>query len=171
MPEPPYTSTGAEFGGPNDRYRYLLWREWDPRKHTVVFIMLNPSTADDKILDPTVRRCLGFAMAWGYGRMEILNLFALRSTDPAALYSTPEPVGWRNDVAIARACERLDRLVVAAWGAHGGHLGRDEQVVNIVTRTCRTDLYCLNLVGETERPGHPLYLKKDLCPFVYRRAL
>jgi len=131
--------------------------------------MLNPSTADDKVLDPTVRRCLGFAMRWGYGRMEILNLFSLRSTDPAALYSCPEPIGWRNDVAITRACERVGRLVVAAWGSHGRHLSRGETVVNIVTKVCRKDLHCLKITSGGF-PGHPLYLKGNLSPSVYRKA-
>jgi hypothetical protein len=165
--EPEYISQGATFGGLGDIYRYSLWREWDPDKPTVIFLMLNPSTADENVLDPTLRRCLGYAMNWGYGRMEILNLFALRSTDPSALYVHRDPVGWQNNVVIVRACERRDRLVVAAWGTHGTYRGRDREVINLVTRQCGKDLHCLVLTKEGI-PGHPLYLSKELKPALFR---
>lgn len=57
-------------------YRYLLWREWDISNKTVSFIMLNPSRADAQINDPTITRCINFALSWGYGRLEVVNLFA-----------------------------------------------------------------------------------------------
>ena len=66
----------------SDCYRYLL--SWE-KKHQIIFIGLNPSTADERIDDPTIRRCRGFAESWGYGKMYMLNLFAYRSTDPNPL--------------------------------------------------------------------------------------
>jgi hypothetical protein len=168
MPEPVYTSAGATFGGVGDMYRYTLWREWDTAKPTVVFIMLNPSTADDTTLDPTLRRCLGYSMQWGYGRMEILNLFALRSTNPSKLKTCSDPVGPQNNLQISWACKR-DRLIIAGWGAHGGLYSQDLKIVNIVTRGCGKDLYCLQMTGGGF-PGHPLYLKRGLEPVIYRPA-
>ena len=85
-----------------DNYRYLLWREWnssstlDSRynggnlrnalsRKTVSFIMLNPSRADAQINDPTITRCINFARSWGYGRLEVVNLFAYRTSKPSLL--------------------------------------------------------------------------------------
>lgn len=96
MKEPTYIRKGATFSG-CFKYRYGLTRVWDESLPTVAFIMLNPSTADDDQLDPTLRRCLGFARTLGYGAMEIGNLFALKSTDPEALYSSEDPIGPLND--------------------------------------------------------------------------
>src|ERR1700691_893264 len=61
---------GAVFS-PCRRYRYALWREWGvlpgmPDKGYVLFVGLNPSTADETRDDATIRRCIAFAQAWGY---------------------------------------------------------------------------------------------------------
>ena len=169
MPEPEYTDRGALFS-PCNRYRYTLWREWDEKwKITdgqVLFIMLNPSTADAQVLDPTVRRCLGYAMDWGFKRMMVANLFALRSTDPAALRQEQDPVGPDNDLAISVGAA-TSTLVVAAWGTHGTLKGRDQTVIEIIRKW--KDLYCLTLTKEGI-PGHPLYLKKDLKPALFMGA-
>jgi hypothetical protein len=79
------------------RYRYALWREWDAAKPCVLFIGLNPSSADDRRDDPTIRRCTGFARRWGFGRLAVGNLFALRTPHPSQLRRVPSPVGPRND--------------------------------------------------------------------------
>ncbi|MEZ6318940.1 MAG: DUF1643 domain-containing protein [Phycisphaerales bacterium] len=96
-------------------YRYTLGRRWDDAGRRVCFCLLNPSTADARVLDPTLTRCLGFARAWGFGAMDVVNIFALRSTDPGELYRTDDPVGARNDAAIRRCAARAD-LVVAGGG-------------------------------------------------------
>ena len=83
---------GAEFSK-DRKYRYRLWREWNKTKPAVLFVMLNPSTADELVLDSTVSRCLSFAKEWGYGRLEVANLFALRATDPKELNKVEDPVG------------------------------------------------------------------------------
>src|SRR3546814_16904510 len=62
-----------------------LWRIWDDTKPQCMFIMLNPSTADADLDDPTIRRCIGFAKSWGYGGLQVCNLFAYRSTEPREL--------------------------------------------------------------------------------------
>lgn len=149
------TATFSECG----TYRYDLTRTWDsgPR---ALFIMLNPSTATAEVLDPTVRRCLGFSRAWGMGSLVVLNLFALRSTDPKALLTHPDPVGPENDATIRRYVEAQgDMPVVAAWGVHGTLGERDEQVRQLVADAGVTVL-CL---GRTRggHPRHPLYLKSS----------
>jgi hypothetical protein len=105
---------------PTRTYRYQLTRTWDPDGPRVNFLMLNPSTADAFGLDPTVRRCVGFARRWGFGSLEVTNIFAFRATDPRVLVGQPEPVGAGNDQAILDAARKADR-VVAAWGVRGSH--------------------------------------------------
>src|SRR5690349_3088795 len=100
------------------RYRYRLWRCWLPGAATAVWVMLNPSTADDVRDDATIRRCLALTRAWGFGALEVVNLYGLRATDPAALRVARDPVGPDNDEAVAGAARRGD-AVFAAWGAHG----------------------------------------------------
>jgi hypothetical protein len=165
MPEPTYIDQGAKFS-PCRKYRYRLWRHWDAlRPRRVAFVMLNPSTADETKLDPTLRRCLGFAQAWGYGGFEIVNLFALRSTDPAALRGHADPVGPENDAALLDAAIDCN-LLICGWGVHGTLLDRarlTEQLLGGV------DLHALRLT-QAGAPGHPLYLPADLKPVLYRKA-
>jgi len=125
--------------------------------------MLNPSTADERILDPTVRRCTGYAMAWGFGSIEIVNLFALRSTDPAELYRADDPVGPDNDLSILW-CASSCTIAVAAWGTHGQHLDRGREVVEMLRGKVALKYLRLTKSGE---PNHPLYLPKDLKPRDY----
>lgn len=160
-------SLGPMFS-PDRAYRWWLRRQWDvfnPRR--MVFIGLNPSTATAKEDDPTIRRWAGFAQREGCGSMLVLNLFALRATDPRAMLVHPDPVGERNDIVlVAGAMESPDR-VVACWGAHGGHLGRDRQVWEILTGA---PLWCLGTTRDGH-PRHPLYLpaKEPLVPWAPRR--
>lgn len=78
------------------KYRYSLSRIWDENKANVLFIMLNPSTADGDVDDPTIRRCIGFAKSWGYGGIYVGNLFAYRATDPKELLKVENPIGFEN---------------------------------------------------------------------------
>lgn len=138
-------------------YRYALTRSWDTGKPTAAFVMLNPSTADAVTVDPTIRRCLSFARAWGCGGLLVVNLFALRSTDPRALRGHPNPVGPDNDAVITDLlAEHGVSPIVAAWGVHGTHLNRSEYVSELLTaRGVR--LSCLGL-SKHGHPKHPLYL-------------
>ncbi len=142
-------------------HRYRLSRIWDPARPRVNFVMLNPSTADAFVLDPTVRRCAGYAQQWGMGALEVTNIFALRSTDPKALYREPDPVGAGNDAAILAAAGDAE-LVIAAWGTHGQLDGRGDAVRSLLAGA-GIELHCLRLTRHGH-PGHPLYLPGDLTP-------
>ena len=162
MPEPDYINTGATFS-PCKKYRYTLVREWSSlsdKPGYVLFIMLNPSTADETILDPTVRRCLGYAIDWGYKKLHVVNIFALRSTDPKQLYSSIDPVGVDNDKCICTEVEGAD-LVIAAWGTHGSFMDRGNTILKMTTPL--SDIHYLKKT-KNNIPNHPLYLKGNLLP-------
>ncbi|HEV2501456.1 MAG TPA: DUF1643 domain-containing protein [Mesorhizobium sp.] len=183
-----YISAGATVSQ-DGKYRYRLWREWrlhpkpaqwsmwkdeagkpmldgkgaqlgDPM--TCVFIMLNPSIADSERDDPTIRRCVAFAKAWGFDRLEVLNLFAYRATDPQellALNDVDDPVGPENRHAFYVALDRGYPVgrIVCAWGAHGSHLGQDETALGWLEDRKR---YALGLTKDAH-PRHPLYVRAD----------
>lgn len=126
--------------------------------------MLNPSKADEERDDPTIRRCVGFARSWSFGILEVVNLFALMSTDPVALLKAKDPIGPDNDAAIRAALEAAD-TVVLAWGNHAlDHEERAATVTTMAREAARP--YCLGL---TKRgvPRHPLRLARTttLRPF------
>lgn len=149
-PRFPWHRAGADIYG---EYRYRLWREWAPALGRCCFVMLNPSTADGQQDDPTIRRCIRFATDWGFGRLDVVNLYALRSTNPKALRSHPDPTGPHNDEAIREAVHGAH--VVAAWGAghHSPH--RVEQVLSLIE-----PLEPVHALGFTASgaPRHPLYV-------------
>ena len=142
-------------------HRYLLTRTWDASLPSVNFLMLNPSTADAFQLDPTNRRCVGFAQAWGYGSMVTTNIFAFRSTDPAGLRTAADAIGPENDDAILSAATSAD-LVIAAWGTHGELQGRGTAVREMLVGA-GIALHSLRLT-KAGHPGHPLYVAGDTLP-------
>jgi hypothetical protein len=155
---------GAVFS-PCRTYRYLLTRTWDKGSGIVNFIMLNPSTADAQVDDPTIRRCISFARAWGFNSLTVTNLFAFRATDPDELKTAPDPVGPRNDETIVEQAGLSER-VVCAWGTHGSLKGRAWHVRQLLARQPRllstgVPLWILGLTQEGH-PRHPLYLSKRM---------
>lgn len=136
------------------QYRYSLQRGDYPR---LCFIMLNPSTADATVDDPTIRRCMGFARREHCDGIEVLNLYALRATNPADLWTHPDPVGPENDDYL-RAIARSYFSVIAAWGANA----KPERVrqVRALFDECGVRLKHLGLTGQGQ-PRHPLYLRSD----------
>jgi hypothetical protein len=155
---------GATFSA-DRRYRYRLWRRWDQSRPVVAFVMLNPSTADACRDDPTIRRCAAFARRWGYGGIEVVNLFALRATDPRALDTADDPIGPNNDRYVRRALAAA-RTLVLAWGARGVTGDRATSAGRLVSlRRSR----CLGLTRSGE-PRHPLYLKSDARLVLVRSA-
>lgn len=150
---------GADFS-PCRTWRYKLWRQWD-KEPPVMFLMLNPSTADETKNDPTVERCQRYAEAWGHGGLIVTNLFAYRSTDPAKLKRCDDPIGPDNDTYLLRCAGEASRIV-CAWGIHGSLMGRDVEVTRLL-RNFGHELHYLKLTAGGA-PGHPLYLRKDLEP-------
>lgn len=181
-----YIHMGAHISGCGT-YRYGLWRvwrgthdrknwDWTPSKDggrsewgepkACVFVMLNPSTADGDKDDPTIRRCVAFAKAWRYERLDVVNLFAYRATNPKellALDHTCDPVGPGNQHAVDMALCHAG-LVICAWGAHGSHLDQDETFLGWLPPSRET--FALGLTN-SGHPRHPLYVKGDvpLVPF------
>ena len=139
------------------QYRYTLSRQWD-QGDSVIFIGLNPSTANDKHDDPTVRRCIGFAKSWGFGRLVLVNLFGFRATDPSVLTTIDDPIGPSNDRVIRQILNDMS-LVVVAWGTRGRMLERDQRLLSWLPHP-----YCLGLT-KSGFPKHPLYLRADVTPF------
>lgn len=140
------------------QYRYRLWRTWDVAKPTVAFVMLNPSTADATEDDPTIRRCIGYAREWGYGRLVVGNLFAVRETDPANLYDYFDPVGPENDRHLQEIAEEAEKMI-AAWGVNGSLGDRAKEVV----QELEADLHALDTTKDGH-PVHPLYQPSDAEP-------
>lgn len=153
-------SAGAAFSACR-RWRTLLWRRWDESRPAANFLMLNPSTADEAVLDPTCARARGYAQRWGYGALLVTNAFAWRATDPDELKAAPDPVGRGNDAAILRAASS-SAIVVCAWGNQGAHLGRSRRVLGLL-REAGITLHVLRLNAGGE-PSHPLYLPGGLRP-------
>lgn len=146
-------------------YRYELWRRWDPTLNFVKWFMLNPSTADDKLDDPTIKKCIKFAKTWGYGGIRVVNLFAYRATDPKELkkLSYAEAVGPSNNVSILRALNTPGPNI-AAWGQGGKLWSRAHIVLTEVLKDREIPLGAMKL-SKDGTPWHPLYLRDDARPF------
>lgn len=139
-------------------YRYELRRRWGGfgKIDTLYWIMLNPSRADADLDDPTIRRCIKFSQVWGANALCVLNLYALRSTDPRALDSHPDPIGPENDTFL-RTCLAY-KSAIAAWGASADP-GRARDVVSMLAGI-GVRLQCLGTTKDGA-PRHPLYVRGD----------
>lgn len=146
------------------KYRYVLWRDFggDPTNY-ILFICLNPSTADETKDDNTVRRCMGYGREWGYKNICIANIFAYRATDPRELRKIKAPVGIANNFWLI-ALDLFSDKTIIAWGNHGKYLNRDEKVLKLLEDST---LYCLGKTMDGT-PKHPLYLSKSITPEIYR---
>lgn len=147
---------------PDRKYRYTLWREWEPNKPFCMFIGLNPSVADEKINDNTVRRCINYSKQWGYGSLCMTNIFAWRETKAELMLLEKEPIGEENDKFLLQCAEKAG-IIIAAWGNHGKHLNRGDKIKQMIP-----NLYCLKITNEGN-PWHPLYLRADLKPIKYEK--
>ena len=135
-------------------YRYELHRRWDNRDR-VVFVGLNPSTADDSVNDATTRRCISIAKDLGFGSLTLVNLFAVRSTDPKALKRFVDPIGIGNH-EILNKHSRDSSIKIAMWGNYGTYLQRD-----VYARELFSELHCFRITKENQ-PSHVLYLPKEI---------
>ena len=156
-------------------YRWMLARQWGPLAtpcRTIVFIMLNPSIADAKKDDPTIRRCIGFAKENDCNSLIVLNLFAYRATVPSECFAQgKDAIGYGNDAWLVEHTFGA-AFIVAAWGVHGSKFGRDKEVLRLLEAEGRGPIYCLGITQEGH-PKHPLYLKCNtpLVPFERANAL
>ena len=145
---------------PCQTYRYSLTRIWNVKKKPVLFIGLNPSTADENNDDPTIRKCMHYAYLWGFGGLIMVNLFAFRATLRNDLKKSKLPVGKNNNQFIVNAFQESEMAIVA-WGNDGQLYGRDKEVLRLVSNPM-----CLN-INKTGQPAHPLYQKNDATPKSY----
>lgn len=115
----------------------------------VQFIGLNPSTADEKVDDATMRRLKRYTLDWGYTMLTMTNLFAFRARDPLVMKRHSDPIGRLNNAALEMTAASSD-LIVACWGTHGTWRSRDQEVLELLDAF---ELHCF----ARSRDGHPLH--------------
>lgn len=146
----------------NEEYRYWLKRSWNESLPSMGFIMLNPSTADAYVDDPTIRRCIGFAVREGCGSIEVVNLAALRTPYPEYLktmqYNGKDIVGAENRRYVDLVLNSC-AIVIAAWGSSIFKVDLGSEIGHLVLS--RKLIHCFGLTA-TGQPRHPLYLPKDV---------
>lgn len=143
---------------PCGMYRYLLTRTWG-KAPPILFVMLNPSTADAAIDDQTIRRCVSYGKALGAGGIIVVNLYALRATDPAELLRHPDPVGPENDRHLREAIVRASRIIVA----FGSHPMVRPRLPGLVALAGARPLECLGTTKDGW-PRHPSRLPNGIIP-------
>lgn len=150
------------------KYRYVLWRKLLPKGKTVLFVGLNPSTADAETDDPTVRAMLSFAKRWHCATVIVANIFAVRSTDPVAV-KAGDSIGPLNEGWLLSLRSRAD-ICVACWGNGGSVRRRGREVFALLERMGPVDCLAINRTGQ---PKHPLYVRRDteLRPFAYGKEV
>jgi hypothetical protein len=135
-------------------WRYFLWRRWDMALPVLICVLLNPSVAGEVENDHTVTKLIQFAHNWGFGGLDLYNIFAACSTDPKALYQTENPIGPDNNRWLLTIPSGAS--VVCAWGRHGEYRERGASVKRVfLVRDC--ELKCFGKCSNGE-PTHPLYL-------------
>jgi len=160
-------SSGANIS-PDGVYRWSLWRQWDASLPTCTFLMLNPSTADGQANDPTITRCISRARVLKCGRLEVVNLYPLRATNPDDLLTHPDPVGpaGKADGAILDAVERAGAsgYTICAWGAHRAARPRAETVLRILTTVGFGNVLWHLGLNKDGSPKHLLYVAASVRP-------
>jgi hypothetical protein len=159
--QPDITESHCVWAGNSNQYRYVLRRTWDKTKPKIAFIGLNPSTANEQIDDNTVRKCITIARRDGFGELTMLNIYAYRSTDPAALKTHPKPTGDLNDKHIFTECEAASKIVVA-WGSHVP----DDRHQSLLKLLDDFTLWCF-AKNKDGKPKHPLYVSNQAPLILY----
>jgi hypothetical protein len=150
-------ATGAYFS-PCSTYRYALWRHWDWQGHgnCVMFVGLNPSAADERTNDMTIRKQIGFAKRWGFGGLYALNLYAFVATDPKGMVAADDPIGPGNDEAVRYYRSRVG-LVIACWGSietrYRPRLQWQSRIARVL-ECLAVPVYCLGTTADGS-PRHP----------------
>lgn len=151
------------------RYRYLLWRSWEPALPAVSFVMLNPSAADEHVNDPTIARSISLAKGLGFGRIFVVNLFAYLTKSPALLKAAGQPVTCRSEARLGRHNDDYirfalgqSRQAVLAWGNHGLFRGRNREVLTTIVATVGRENCRVFAVTKQGQPRHPLYTPRSI---------
>lgn len=150
------------------QYRYFLCRELNQLPgigfgdSSILFVMLNPSTADASTNDPTLKKCMKFATTWGHSRLEVANLYAYRATQPSRLkkVGAATAVGPDNDAWLRRLLRKHDE-VICAWGKNPSDARVREFIA--LAESCNCELLCID-TNDDRSPRHPLYIKDDETP-------
>lgn len=154
--------SGAAFS-PCRNYRYALWRVWDAAKPRVMFIGLNPSTANEISDDPTIRRVVSMARNWGFGGVYMTNLFAWITAYPDEILKCPDPING-NDVWLTKLAG-MSNEIIFAWG---NFKEAQEQAKKVIEMFPQAKALHINKNGS---PKHPLYVKGDTIPFLFNSPL
>lgn len=150
--------SGAKFSHCG-KYRYVLWRIWDESKPKVMFIGLNPSTANENTNDPTINRVIGMGKKWGYGGVYMLNLFTVISANPEILLTAEDPArdaDWFLKV-FASCCEDI----IFAWGAFPEAADRAKEVIAMFPNAKAL------IINKDGSPRHPLYVPSNTVPVIF----
>ena len=156
------TASGAVFSNCRN-YRYALWRTWNPGAGLVLFIGLNPSKANERRNDPTIRRCIAYARDWGYGGLLVANIYAYCATKPHDLFRAADPVGPDNDKWLCSLGDAANKII-CCWGNHGL-----KDHARLPLPEMEKPLYYLKL-NRSGAPAHPLYLRKEAKPVLWADA-
>ncbi len=148
-------------------YRYRLGRTWDNRLPVLLFIMLNPSTADANVDDATIRVCMGRAMRMDCGGIMVVNLFGYRATSPLDMLVAADPIGPSNDVYIEETLAAKPKLAIAAWGVGGNHMDRARKIAD-KCHAFGVPLHCLGVTKDGS-PRHPLRIGYAVSPVLWNR--
>lgn len=148
-----FDSNGAMFSECR-KYRYALWRIWDESKPLVMFIGLNPSTANESANDKTIARVIGFATSWGYGGVYMMNLFTYVTKYPTELVKDDnKEENFKRILEIAGKC----KLIMFAWG-NFYVMGRDKELMALIPEG-----HCLKQ-NKNGSPQHPLFVPAETKP-------
>lgn len=158
----------AIFGGLNNEYRYRLGRTWQPDGDKVMFVMMNPSTADPLVNDPTVAKCCRLAKKWGFSGLNVGNTFAYRATDQSRLLEVDDPIGPDNEYHLIEMAKEV-ALVVFAYGTpkQTSLWNRGTEVVNLLKKEAGIQPTVLKLSEKNNRPWHPLYIPETIIPVLW----
>ena len=166
IPLPSHIQGSAIFGGPNKEYRYQLKRVWDAKLPSILFVMMNPSTADPEFDDPTVAKCRKYATAWCYATLLVGNTFAYRATDQKQRLSVADPVGPENDINLIAMAHAADRVVYAYGNPHKKLRRHGNALARRLQEACSKPAHVLDLTKDGT-PRHPLYLRDDTPPVAW----
>jgi hypothetical protein len=169
IPFPPDFDVRVIWGGATREYRYALELIWDTKLPLVLFIMMNPSTANERYADSTVNRCISWAKANGYGGVLVGNTFGYRVTDKRRLLEIKDPIGPENDACVIAMAERAQLVVFAYGQPHRKLRGRGPELARKVCAAIGRLVHVLRL-AKNGIPWHPLYLRCDTKPLVWTVA-